>query len=110
MQQDMLPGFSPRSELPMLTLTPGCALTQGHKPNIYRQTLLSLADLLLCVYMKTAGNGIQQLILHRRGLSLIRDIGLKSTYRYLISLNKPTYLRASKLSRQWSASETPLGS
>lgn len=107
MPQDLLPGFLHGSELPMSTLTSGCAPTLLQKQSILARILLSLVDRLFCAYLKIAATGIQKVILRRRGLSLIRDIGLKRSYLVLVKMNSPIKMLGIPRSRSWLDSGIP---
>lgn len=66
-------------EIPMLSLTKGCA-------TLLIRTLQWFADLTLYVSMKTEGLSILNHIHSRRGVSLVKDIGLPMSADYLIKM------------------------
>nr|QJB19882.1 MAG: hypothetical protein [Microvirus sp.] len=86
----------PEREIPMLSLTQGCASPKGM---IVSRALKKLGDLLISWSMKIDGDGARKATINRRGLSLIHDIGLRRTFEELV-INKPT-TRQAILSRHY---------
>lgn len=82
MEQLDLVGYQERSEMPLPSLGEDCALLKNNIPVFFR-LLLTLSDFLICVVMRTVGYGTLWEIRRRRGLSLLRGIGLKYTALFL---------------------------
>ena len=109
MEQDLLPGLSiEASELPLSTLSAGCAGSLL-KVGFLSKLLLYIADRFLCLHLKIVGSGIQKVISRRRGLSLLRDIGFVRSYRLLSRFGTGTRTARIVLSRGLLASGIPPG-
>lgn len=79
MLDQYLPGFDVPRELPVPTLSGGCAGLQVKNKNwsFRSRCAIKIADWLLCYSMKTAGPGIQRVPMPLHDRLVLRDIGLK---------------------------------